>query len=385
MNKTWQENIQFFSQWLQQHVLPMWGTNGFDEDHGCFEETLNFQGEAVAVPRRAMVQCRQIYSFLKGAELGFYPEDLAKSKASQSADLLLKIYRNDDGSFVHSALADGKVHDSTRDLYTQAFVLFGLAQVYKVNRKKEYKDVALSLVTYLNSQRKVKTGGYTEIEKNGDITFKTNPHMHLFEGALAWLAIDDDSTWKVLCDHIYMMTKTKFINPDLGVLGEYFDENWNSIKVEGRFIYEPGHQFEWAWLLAWYEELSGVSCRGLRQRLYTLAEEHGINPSNGTAYDELWSDFTPKLTSSRFWPQCERIKAAVKLGAEARGEEKEFYKKNADNAVAVLMRFFQTPQQGFWYDQVKEDNTLEGSSSKASSLYHIINAIDEYMTYRPKL
>lgn len=385
MNKTWQDNIQFFSQWLQLHVLPMWGTKGFNDEQGCFEESLNFQGEALNVPRRAMVQCRQIYSLLKGAELGFYPVDLAKSKAIQSADLLLKAYRNTDGSFIHSALGDGTAHDKTRDLYTQAFILFGLAQVYKVSQKKEYKDAALSLLSYLNSQRKVKTGGYTEIEKNGDITYKTNPHMHLFEGALAWLAIDDDSAWKKLCDDLYMMTKTKFVHPDLGVLGEYFDENWNSIKVEGRFIYEPGHQFEWAWLLAWYEELSGVQCRGLRQRLYLLAEEHGINPSNGTAYDELWSDFSPKMTSSRFWPQCERIKAAVKLGAESRGDEKEFYKKNADNAVAVLMRFFETPQQGFWYDQIKEDNTVEGSSSKASSLYHIINAIDEYMTYRPKL
>jgi mannose-6-phosphate isomerase len=88
-------------------------------------------------------------------------------------------------------------------------------------------------------------------------------------------------------------------------------------------------------------------------------------------YDELWSDFSPKTKSSRFWTQCERIKCAADRGAFPEATE----------AMESLLLFFETPVRGLWLDRMAEDKTFKGENAKASSLYHIIGAIAEYQVF----
>lgn len=377
--------IEQSKKWLSEDVYPLWSQKGLDKEKGGFVESLSFSGEAMDVPRRAMVQSRQIYSFLTGYKLGCCSKEIAYSATEQGTRCLIERFSLPSGAFIYSINPDGTPKSRNPDLYTQAFALFGLAQAYSIAPNEELKNRAKALLKYLHRERKVKGGGYTELDESGGISYKSNPHMHLFEAAIAWMQIDADSEWKDLGHELITLATTKFIDPQTQVLGEYFDANWNHLRENGKFIYEPGHQYEWAWLMSLYQDLTGQDLKATRHQLFLLAEKYGTSPARKIVFDEMWSDFTPKTQSSRFWPQGERIKAAVRLGTEASAEQKPHYAKGADEALETLFKFFATPMKGLWYDMLSENDTFSGNSAKASSLYHIVNAMEEYINLRPQI
>ncbi|WII73465.1 AGE family epimerase/isomerase [Bdellovibrio sp. 22V] len=377
--------IEKSKNWLTDDVFPLWATQGIDRERGGFIESLSFHGEPLDVPRRAMVQARQMYSFLTAAKLGCYPKASAYPLVEMGGRYLINNYSLPSGAFIHSINIDGSAKSSTPDLYTEAFVLFALAQTYIVEPKAEIKHRAKELVKYLYRERKVAGGGFTEVDDKGNKSYKSNPHMHMFESAIAWMQIDGDQEWKDLGHDIITLCLNKFIDKKSGVLGEYFDENWNPILVDGKFIYEPGHQYEWAWLMSLYQDLTGQDLKSIRHQLFQLAEKYGVSPTRHVVFDEMWSDYTPKLQSSRFWPQCERIKAAVRLGREVEHDHQGLYITAAEDAMVTLFKFFETPKKGMWYDMLSENDEFNANSSKASSLYHIINAMEEFINLRPQL
>lgn len=154
--------------------------------------------------------------------------------------------------------------------------------------------------------------------------------MHLFEAALAWVEFDDDPRWVALADSLLQLCLEKLIDPSTGLLAEKFVDGWAIAREGGRFVFEPGHQYEWCWLMQRYETLTGKNAGPRVRQLFEISETCGISPDRRAAYDEVWSDLTPKLTSSRFWPQGERVKAAARLGE----------KPAAAEALAALMRYF---------------------------------------------
>ena len=385
MGNTAAQNIEKCKNWLSRDVYPLWSAKGIDKSNGGFVESLTFEGQPMDVPRRAMVQSRQIYSFLTGARLGCVSKDFAHSAALAGTRYMIKNFMQPSGAFIYSINPDGSVKSANPDLYTQAFALFALAQAYSISPTAEFKDPAKALVKYLYRERKVQAGGFTELDEKGTISYKSNPHMHMFESAVAWMQVDQDQEWKDLGHELVTLALEKFIDPKTHVLGEYFDSHWNHKMENGKFIYEPGHQYEWAWLMFLYQELTGRDLKAVRHNLFQLADKYGTSPSRKIAFDEMWSDYTPKLQSSRFWPQCERIKAAARLGTEASADQKVTYAKAADDALETLFKFFETPMKGLWYDQLSAEDTFNSTTAKASSLYHIVNAIEEYVLYRPKL
>ncbi|MDG0815016.1 AGE family epimerase/isomerase [Bdellovibrio svalbardensis] len=377
--------IEKSKQWLTQDVYPLWNQKGIDKEKGGFVESITFTGEPMDVPRRAMVQSRQIYSFLTGYKLGCCPKEIAYAAIEQGTRYMVERFSLPSGAFIYSINPDGTPKSRNPDLYTQAFALFGLAQAYSIAPNEEIKNRAKALVKYLQRERKVKGGGYTELDEKGGVSYKSNPHMHLFESAVAWMQVDQDQEWKDLGHELITLATTKFIDPQTQVLGEYFDESWNHLRENGKFIYEPGHQYEWAWLMSLYQDLTGQDLKATRHQLFLLAEKYGTSPTRKVVFDEMWSDYTPKTQSSRFWPQCERIKAAVRLGTEVSSEQKALYAKGADEAMGTLFKFFETPMKGMWFDMLSETDTFNANSAKASSLYHIVNAMEEYINFRLKI
>src|ERR1700730_10871881 len=125
--------VQVLRTLMIDHSLPLWSSEGWDQAAGGFVEKLDNKGRADrAAPRRVRVQARQIYSFAKAAELGWYPQ--GRDIALKGLEYLLAKAKGPDGraGFVHVLEADGSVRDSLRDTYDHAFVLLALATVYRL-------------------------------------------------------------------------------------------------------------------------------------------------------------------------------------------------------------------------------------------------------------
>ncbi|MFV8258759.1 AGE family epimerase/isomerase [Bdellovibrio bacteriovorus] len=369
--------------WLSKDVLPLWLNKGVDWERGGFVESFSLEGEPQDVPRRSMVQARQIYSLRLGMELGLCDQEKSRKAIDIGAAALIRNYSLPSGGFIHSATKEGEAKNTTPDLYAQAFALFGLAHAYAVNPLPEYKERSRQLVQYLYSERHLSQGGFTELTDKG-VQYEANPHMHMFESAVAWMAVDSDPLWKKLADEILNLCLTKFIDPKSGTLAEHFNADWSPILENGKFVFEPGHQYEWAWLMGLYQGLTGKDLTAVRENLIVLSEKHGIWNERKSVIDEVWSDLSAKTKTSRFWPQCERIKAVLQMGLEKKDQRAQ-YAQAADEAMATLFKFFETPQKGLWFDTWQESGEFRIQPAKASSLYHIIGAINEYVRYRPKL
>jgi len=360
-----------YSNWLFDAALPLWWERGADKDRGGFHEVLDMDGNAPAVPRRARVQARQSFVYALAGQLDWGgPWKLA---AEQGLAFLDVHYRRPDGLFRTLVARDGKVINDAAMSYDQAFALLAAAKLYEMQPQRgDLKSFALRLVGCLIELRQHPAGGFWE---EGEVSFLSNPHMHLLEAALAWIEADGEAVWQNLADQVVHLCLTRFIDPKKHVLREYFDAEWQPLAGDlGRSI-EPGHQFEWAWLLERWANLRGRSDVHAMARALFQAGLSGVDPKRNVAVDELDDDLSPRREAARLWPQTERLKAALILMQPATGEAHEAYAAQACAAAQSLWGYLQVPLNGLWRDKMLPDGRYVGEPAPASSLYHIICAV----------
>jgi mannose/cellobiose epimerase-like protein (N-acyl-D-glucosamine 2-epimerase family) len=199
-----------------------------------------------------------------------------------------------------------------------------------------------------------------------------NPHMHMFEAAIALASASSRGRDLQRANDLARFATTHLITND-GVLPEYFDENWIPLKIEGKIVLEPGHHFEWAWLLCKLAEIGGLDYRPLAEKMWRFANRHGVDHRRGVAIDKIGINGEALSTRARLWPQTERLKAAIAmLEYGAQGAAKEI-----ERAYEGLKLYFATPIAGLYFDKMYADGTFENEPVRASSLYHIVCAISE--------
>jgi mannose-6-phosphate isomerase len=128
---------------------------------------------------------------------------------------------------------------------------------------------------------------------------------------------------------------------------------------------EPGHQFEWAWLLdRWGRARGRDDARAAARRLFACGRL-GVDPAREVAVNALWDDLTVRDPTARLWPQTEYLKAALLFDAEA----------DALVAARGLVRYLDTPASGVWRDKMQADGSFVAEPAPATSFYHVLGAV----------
>jgi mannose-6-phosphate isomerase len=360
--------------WAAQAAYPLWWKTGADHKTGGFFEKIDQDGAPIDGPRRGRVLPRQIYSFAIAGDLGW--NGPWREAVEHGLDFYLSAYRRPDGLFRTLVGPNGESLDETADLYDQAFALFALAAVAKVlpARAEEARTIAVTVRERLIAERKHPAAGFHQ-SNPPTAPLQSNPHMHLFEAMLAWNEIDGDPAWRALADEIAELALAKFVHAESGQIREFFDLDWNPAPgVDGR-ICEPGHQFEWGWLLLrWGKLADRPDATATALKMIDAGETHGTDLARGVAINALLDDFSVHDDGARLWPQTERIKAAV-LAAETTGEAR--YWDMAAAAAEGLLAYLRTPLTGLWRDKHQADETFVEEPAPASSFYHIVLSILE--------
>ncbi|TCT02416.1 AGE family epimerase/isomerase [Aquabacter spiritensis] len=352
--------------WLRDTALPLWADRGIDRAAGGFYEGLTPDGRPTDDPRRARVVARQIYVFSVARHLGWDgpADDIVRHGLAALARHLTP-----DGRLIPTLGTKGETVRDVFDLYDHAFVLFALAAAARAGLADEAP--ARALLARMVRTHAHPVAGFHEGE---GAPLKANPHMHLFEACLEWEALSADQAWSALADAIAELCLSRLIHPETGAVHEYFDATWQRLTDRAGSVVEPGHQFEWAWLLMrWGAARGRPDALIAARRLVALAERHGVKA--GFAMCELNADLTLRDGRARLWPQTERIKAQVVLVADAAGPDaRGMALARATEAVQALMRFFDHPVPGGWWEYLSLAGEPEQAPSRASSLYHIVCA-----------
>lgn len=361
MTRNWTET---YWTWLTASALPLWASAGVDRANGGFQELLGRDGRPVPAPRRARVQGRQSFVFAYAGRLGW--DGPWREVAGVGLDYLERCYRRQDGLYSTLAAPDGVVIDQTAMTYDQTFAMLAAAalQHHGMGPGEAY---ALGLLDRIEALRRHPGGGFIEPGPR----FLSNPHMHLFEAALAWIEAGGQERWRALAGEVAALALKFFIDPKHGVLLENFAPDWSAAPGEAGDSVEPGHLFEWSWLLERWAQLGGGGAAHAAAVMLFESASRSIDPARNAAMDETDRMLKPRRPTARLWPQTERLKAALLLRHES----------EARAAAEGLWKYLQTPVAGLWHDKMREDGSFVQEPAPASSFYHVICAVASLKDY----
>ncbi|HEY3947696.1 AGE family epimerase/isomerase [Phenylobacterium sp.] len=355
---------RWYEAWLAEAALPLWADAGIDPAGGLFQEKLSVEGRAVEAPRRSRSQARQVFVYAEAARAGYGGRWLETARTGFAR--FLTAYQRPDGLVMNSAASDGTPLDREADNYQQAFLMLAQAALTAAGEPNLEAPAARALAAL--GDRRTAGGGFRE---NGPHPYQANCHMHLFESAQAWEAVGGPA-WAALSDEIAGLAMDRLIEPRGAVLREFFDADWRALEGEGGLI-EPGHQFEWAWLLErWGRARGRDDALQMARRLYVTGIR-GVDPVREVAVNALWEDLTVRDGAARLWVQTEHLKAALALGRH----------DDALRAARGLAKYLDTPKRGAWRDRMLPDGSFVEEPSPATSFYHLMVAILELSAAAP--
>lgn len=359
--------------WMRDTVVPYWWENGLDRNNGGYFELLAADGTPVERARRARLTARQIYSFAVAGKLGWAGD--SREAVDHGLVFLLKHLVSEAGEVVCSVDPFGTVVDRGPDLYDDAFVLFALATVIEVfGRDATVEAIGRRVAERMVATRKDANGAF----RDGDGTYLANPMMHLTEAFLAWSesGADEDGYWRGRSAEIIDIARNRMIKPDFGVIPEVFGTDWAPVPDGQGLLIEPGHQFEWGWLLArWSVLTDDPEPFAEAMVIARSAESHGI-AEDGIVFEALDECMRPRDRSARLWPQAERAKFwhAVAHHPFATDEERAVAPGRRDEALTAIAAFAEGAPSGLWHETRLEGGGFADEPTRASSLYHIICA-----------
>jgi len=374
--------------WLRDRALPLWDWHGVDRIAGGYFETLAV-GSAGGMSstgrvRRGRVVARQIYAFDVGHRIG-WESRFANPVEHGRGYLFSHLYGG--GGLFHTAVhADTRLPTEPFSLYEHAFYLFALARLAAMADAGDpvRSTAVLCLDRLRNGWGKV-NGGFDEA-RPPRLPLKSNPHMHLLESALAWIEVTDGAArqpWVDLARELVGLCLTSFVDYRTGAIREYFDREWRPAHGEAGRILEPGHQFEWAWLLfewaasAHVEGTSRQAASAAALRLIEVGERSGVDQVRGVAINEIWDDMTVRDANAKLWPQTERLKAWCARLVNSRGlAETELACRKIAAAGRGLWQYLRVEPAGLWHEVWSAEGGWAPGPSKASSFYHVVCAID---------
>jgi len=356
--------------WLTDHAWPLWLAHGVDWQRGAFHEHLDSATlQCAATFRRLRVAARQTYVFSKAVRHGV-PH--AKEAVALGLDFLQGPARLPDGGFAWRFDLDNQPTDSTLDLYDHAFVLLAFSAAAEVVGADHVHADAVALVDHIAARFADPDGGYHNSIPDTQPRLQ-NPHMHLFEALLAASdAFGGERFFKCASDLAHLFVARLFQARE-GALPGSFDEDLAPFGAPGRFLAEPGHHYEWIWLLHRYEAVAaamGVATDPNLQlaadSLFEFAERHGVNPSSGLVVNRLWSDGAVSDGGFRLWPQTERLKAVARRRPD-----------RVPGAIEALKRHFASVRPGLWIERMDASGQAVVEPVPATSLYHLTAAFTD--------
>lgn len=379
--------------WASDVLLPFWATAGFDSRHGAFVEKFAPGGAPSSEDyTRVRVQARQIFVFSHAAASGL--GDLGLDPARRAfAFLETHAWDRDGGGWFHRLRRSGPPLERAKDCYDHAFLLLAMAWLYRASGEagvlRRAEETVAFLDRALGQQRGGAFDGYAERQVAAGAALplprRQNPHMHLLEAFHALYEASGDARWLMHAGRIFQLFRRHFFDAAAGQLIELFDRDWQEVPQEGRRLREPGHFFEWTWLLHRHAALTGdAAAAGALRPLYDWAWQNGVERAGAAPWVvfEAVDAAGPLLGggSKRLWPQAEAVKAALAV-YERFGDEEAL--AAARRLLGGLFTTFASLDRPQWHEQVDRDGRVIREGMPASSLYHLYLAAAEAIRVLP--
>ena len=295
---------------VQQHfrqvIMPLWQGPGWNAELALPYEALSPAHQPLPPQRyRAMACARQLYVFASLIDDPDFPR-AAERAAALFRSLQSHFHDAEHGGWFYSIDPQGAPLDQRKDLYTHAFIIFACAHYWAKVREPLVESALNAALKVVAEQFSDGNGLYEASLAQDWSTLGSgplqNPLMHLAEAFLATLSVRDDAPTQAALLALADGMQQRFIEPVHNVMLEKPHgavDNW----------FEPGHQFEWLYLLASSPLLRQTALYGSLDRAFSFAEQVGVDPQTGAVCGMLAPDGTLRDGTQRIWAQAEYLRA----------------------------------------------------------------------------
>jgi mannose/cellobiose epimerase-like protein (N-acyl-D-glucosamine 2-epimerase family) len=344
---------------VQQHfqdvIVPLWQGPGWNADMALPYEALDAGHQPLPPQRyRAMACARQLYLF--SSLIGQVPA--AEERAAALFRSLQQHFHDaEHGGWFYSIDPQGAPLDQRKDLYTHAFILFACAHYWDKVREPLVESVLNATLEVLARRFAMGDGLYEACLDRDWSSLNSgplqNPLMHLAEAFLATLSVREDIAVQRALVELCTAMQKRFIDPQHSVLMEKplgAVDNW----------FEPGHQFEWYFLLESSPLLRGSKLHASLERAFAFTEQLGVDPQTGAVAAMLDLNGSAKDATQRIWAQAEYLRALT-LRPDSEGS---------------VQRQLQALQQRFlhvdgWYECRDEQGEVSRKDMPSTTPYHL--------------
>ena len=362
--------------WLAGTLVPAWAARAVRPGEAGYLEYLGADRQPDLRPRHScLVTARLVYVFSHAHLLD--PTGPGLAAAEHGYRFLTEACADRDGRFRHAVTADGTAIDGRSDLYDLAFVLFACAWFARATGTREPLERAERLMGFIERRMAAAHGGFAE-DDQGTLPRRQNPHMHLLEACHALAEASGDQRWLERAGRLVDLLRERLIDPQTRTLGEFFTVDWRPAAGAAGALREPGHHFEWVWLLHHHARLTGdPKAAGLADHLHGFALAHGlVRSAEGwpIVLDGVDQDGTPVAATRLLWPQTEAIKAET-ARLEFLGDGSA--RARLDGHLAALFRYWLDAETGLWVNQLDASNQPIVAEIPVRVLYHVMLALAE--------
>jgi mannose-6-phosphate isomerase len=366
---------------MREAALPFWLERASDA-RGLFYETLAMDGTPEPGALRLRTGMRQAYVFAHAAQLGLSDRVRSLALAARMMDALRAVAWSPDGrpGWVARFARDGAVLDDRRDLYDHAFALLALGHLAEATGEARYRtwiDQTVAVVEGMHAPH----GGWHQNDRR-ELPRSQNPHMHLFEASLALFETTGEARHLARAGEIFGLLRGRFIDPETGLLTEFFGPVWERSPTFRSERLDPGHMMEWTWLLRRYARATGHRVEALCGAMFGRSLRLGLDPS-GFLVDEVDARGRPLVDSRRLWPQTEYLKALIVQAAAQPGVGRAGMLAEADALVGrLLASYLAAVPHGTWQDRFDLGGRPTATMVPASTLYHLLAPAAEILRLR---
>ncbi len=380
MSRGTHSTIRHLSQRLLQRWVPKWH-EAFRDPAGGFHERLGRGFRPLPVAhKRLLTQCRQLAMYSHASPQKGAP-DYREDMQWRFEWLVDRFHVLVNGGWRFSITPEGEPLDDTYDLYTHGFVIFALSHYYRAVRSTRAEELAQRTLQFIERHFRV-PGQPGLAEALGE---DLNPlpkmrrhesHMHLLEACLFAYETWGDKAYMTMADEMVALFSDHFLPEGRAALAEYYTDDLTAPHPEQGHVTEPGHYYEWIWLLKKHAILKDDPARhdAVCLRLLDWANAHGWDGRYGGIYDELNPDGTILTETKRLWPFTEGLKANALMLDHAK--DRQALKDHVARMVAVFRDSYMD-ERGFWVEWLNRDLSPATDYMPGTTPYHVYFGIME--------
>jgi len=360
---------------LTKNLLPYWSTRMVDTRNGGFYGRINADNKVFPdEDKGGILNARILWTYSSAYRI---LKDTAYLRlATRSKDYIMAHFIDKEyGGAYRSVKSNGEQSDTRKQIYTQSFFIYGLAEYYRATGDKEALTTAKGIFDLFEKYAlDKKSGGYFEVFTRdwhpshdlliGESTVndeKTmNTHLHIMEAYTNLYRVWPDKRVAARLKDLVELFLDKIVDIKTSHLICFMDKNWNRTSATDSY----GHDIESSWLLVEAAGLLRDPALLARAKETSIkianAAAEGLQPDGSLVYEKNPS--TGRINTERsWWVQAETIIGYLNA-YEITGNEK--YLNNSTNCWNYTKNHMVDNMTGGWLSSVSESGVV-GKTDKA--------------------